>query len=146
MNKFETHCNGTAPTLHSDQRGFFQELLRVNDDEDIKQISWFSIEPGQIRGGHFHHTFAEIFIVLEGEVTYLESHSRHSNGEPEWDGRSLRQGALARSVPWLPHAFFSTVGAKVLVLADRHFNCNDPDTYTSPALMESLKNVARSLT
>jgi dTDP-4-dehydrorhamnose 3,5-epimerase len=116
---------------HVDERGFFQELLRedLEDFKDfaVKQVSWFSIEPGQERGGHYHKNQIEKFVVLEGTVTVRVEdvvlgkvfHHHH-----------LSDGMLIEMTPYFKHTFMSEKGAKILVLTNRLFNPDDTDTYT----------------
>lgn len=54
-------------TKHSDNRGSFVEFLK---NEQIGQISFFSILPKKTRGNHFHHTKSEKFIVIKGKVRF----------------------------------------------------------------------------
>ena len=49
----------------SDNRGKFTEILKSNI---FGQVSYFTINKGQERGGHFHHTKTEKFIVLSGKA------------------------------------------------------------------------------
>jgi len=116
------------PTKHSDQRGFFQELYHFNADEPgYAQVSWFSIEPGQNRGGHYHFKTVEMFIVLEGEVIATIRETAQDALKKE---HRLGPGELLKVVPPQFHSFHSVKGAKVLAFASRHFNPNDSDCYT----------------
>ncbi|MDB4184113.1 NAD-dependent epimerase/dehydratase family protein [Alphaproteobacteria bacterium] len=54
-------------TSHIDKRGKFAELFR---NETIGQFSYFTIMPLETRGGHFHNSKIEKFIVLKGNVTF----------------------------------------------------------------------------
>ena len=46
---------------HKDDRGNFVEMLKTKDSG---QISYFTAHPGITRGGHYHHTKSEKFLVL----------------------------------------------------------------------------------
>ena len=52
---------------HSDTRGSFAEMLKTSDSG---QISFFTAKPGVIRGGHYHHTKTEKFIVIKGNAKF----------------------------------------------------------------------------
>jgi dTDP-4-dehydrorhamnose 3,5-epimerase and related enzymes len=54
-------------TNHNDARGSFAEMLKTNDSG---QISFFSAKPGVIRGGHYHHTKTEKFLVIKGNAKF----------------------------------------------------------------------------
>lgn len=47
----------------SDERGDFVEMLKTKNSG---QFSYFSAHPGVTRGGHYHHTKTEKFIVVRG--------------------------------------------------------------------------------
>lgn len=48
---------------HEDGRGRFVEMLKTKDSG---QFSFFTAYPGVTRGGHYHHTKSEKFLVLQG--------------------------------------------------------------------------------
>lgn len=48
---------------HEDRRGAFVEVLKTRDSG---QFSFFTAHPGVTRGGHYHHTKTEKFIVVKG--------------------------------------------------------------------------------
>ena len=48
---------------HEDTRGRFVEMLKTKDSG---QFSFFTAHPGITRGGHYHHTKSEKFLVLQG--------------------------------------------------------------------------------
>ena len=47
-------------TNHTDERGMFCEMLKTVDSG---QISFFTAHPGITRGGHYHHTKNEKFLL-----------------------------------------------------------------------------------
>lgn len=48
---------------YEDSRGRFVEMLKTKDSG---QFSFFTAHPGITRGGHYHHTKSEKFLVLQG--------------------------------------------------------------------------------
>jgi UDP-2-acetamido-2,6-beta-L-arabino-hexul-4-ose reductase len=58
-------------TMHTDQRGVFVEMLKTSDSG---QFSFFSAHPGVTRGGHYHHTKTEKFLVVKGEALFRFKH------------------------------------------------------------------------
>ena len=58
-------------TEHRDQRGVFVEMLRTKDSG---QFSFCTAEPGITRGGHYHHTKNEKFLVLKGNARFSFRH------------------------------------------------------------------------
>lgn len=52
---------------YGDQRGVFVEMLKT---EDSGQFSFFTAHPGITRGGHYHHTKTEKFLVIKGSARF----------------------------------------------------------------------------
>ena len=52
---------------HADERGVFVEMLKT---EDSGQFSFFTAHPGVTRGGHYHHSKTEKFLVLNGRARF----------------------------------------------------------------------------
>ena len=56
---------------YEDPRGSFVEMLKTKEGG---QISYFSAHPGVTRGGHYHHTKTEKFLVIKGIALYKFRH------------------------------------------------------------------------
>lgn len=56
---------------HEDPRGVFVEMLKTHDSG---QFSFFTAHPGITRGGHYHHTKTEKFLVIKGTAQYRFRH------------------------------------------------------------------------
>ncbi len=56
---------------HADSRGVFVEMLKTLDSG---QFSYFTAHPGITRGGHYHHTKTEKFLVIKGEALFRFRH------------------------------------------------------------------------
>ena len=54
--------------VHGDARGVFVEMLKT---PDAGQFSFFTAHPGITRGGHYHHTKTEKFLVIKKFKVYL---------------------------------------------------------------------------
>lgn len=52
---------------HADPRGIFVEMLKTRD---AGQFSYFTAHPGITRGGHYHHTKTEKFLVIKGRARF----------------------------------------------------------------------------
>lgn len=50
-----------------DERGVFVEMLKT---QDAGQFSYFTAHPGITRGGHYHHTKTEKFLVIKGKARF----------------------------------------------------------------------------
>jgi UDP-2-acetamido-2,6-beta-L-arabino-hexul-4-ose reductase len=53
--------------LHKDSRGRFVEMLKT---KDYGQFSFFTAHPGITRGGHYHHSKNEKFLVIQGKARF----------------------------------------------------------------------------
>lgn len=51
----------------SDSRGVFVEMLKTLDSG---QFSYFTAHPGVTRGGHYHHSKTEKFLVIKGQALF----------------------------------------------------------------------------
>jgi UDP-2-acetamido-2,6-beta-L-arabino-hexul-4-ose reductase len=58
-------------TKHADPRGVFVEMLKT---PAAGQFSYFTAKPGITRGGHYHHTKTEKFLVISGEACFKFRH------------------------------------------------------------------------
>lgn len=52
---------------HKDPRGIFVEMLKTTNSG---QFSYFTAHPGITRGGHYHHSKNEKFLVLRGKARF----------------------------------------------------------------------------
>lgn len=52
---------------YGDARGIFVEMLKT---PDCGQFSYFTAHPGVTRGGHYHHTKTEKFLVIKGRARF----------------------------------------------------------------------------
>ncbi|MDC3298645.1 NAD-dependent epimerase/dehydratase family protein [bacterium] len=67
-----------------DSRGVFVEFLKTRDSG---QVSFLTVNPGEVRGGHYHHSKNERFLVVCGELIFRfkniisgETHTIESSG------------------------------------------------------------------
>lgn len=56
---------------YGDERGVFVEMLKT---PDCGQFSYFTAHPGVTRGGHYHHTKTEKFLVIKGQALFRFRH------------------------------------------------------------------------
>lgn len=52
---------------HEDRRGVFVEMLKTRDSG---QLSFLTAHPGVTRGGHYHHSKTEKFLVIKGQARF----------------------------------------------------------------------------
>ena len=110
----------------SDQRGDFIEFLKHSS---FGQISVFTIEIGESRGGHFHHTKTERFLILAGTAKFI--FDEILTGEQlqfEVDGSNPM---VVETIPGWSHKIVNTGTTKVVsaIWANEIFDPDKPDTF-----------------
>lgn len=114
---------------HGDERGVFVEMLKT---PNAGQFSYFTAHPGVTRGGHYHHSKTEKFLVIRGEACFRfrhmltgEFYELHTSGaKPE----------IVETVPGWTHDI-TNVGQEELVCmlwANEIFDRANPDTFACP--------------
>jgi UDP-2-acetamido-2,6-beta-L-arabino-hexul-4-ose reductase len=113
---------------HGDPRGVFVEMLKT---PDCGQFSYFTAHPGITRGGHYHHTKTEKFLVIKGQARFKFRHMQtgecyelHTTGE---------QAEIVETVPGWTHDITNTGADEMVVMlwANEVFDRSKPDTYAS---------------
>lgn len=113
---------------HEDARGRFSEILKTGD---AGQISFFTINPGKTRGGHYHHTKTEKFLVIRGQACFQLRHMVTGEFiEIETSGQQLQ---VLETVPGWAHQISNTGDEEVIVVlwANEVFDPDRPDTYAT---------------
>jgi UDP-2-acetamido-2,6-beta-L-arabino-hexul-4-ose reductase len=115
-----------ALARHADERGAFIEVLKTTNSG---QFSFFTAHPGAIRGGHYHHSKTEKFLVVRGSARFR---FRHILTQESFDlCTSSDQPMIVETLPGWAHDI-TNVGAEemlVLLWANEMFDRNRPDTY-----------------
>lgn len=112
-------------TRHADPRGVFAEMLRT---PDTGQFSFFTALPGVTRGGHYHHTKTEKFLVVQGEARFGFRHVL--TGERADIVVRGEDARVVETVPGWVHDI-TNIGAEVVVVllwASEVFDHRRPDT------------------
>ncbi|KRB85416.1 capsular biosynthesis protein [Sphingomonas sp. Root710] len=114
---------------HSDPRGTFVEMLKTADSG---QFSYFTAHPGVTRGGHYHHSKTEKFLVIRGTARFRFRHmltgetvERTSEGErPE----------IVETIPGWTHDITNIGDDEMIVMlwANEQFDRARPDTFACP--------------
>ena len=116
-------------TQHGDARGVFVEFLKTADSG---QFSYFTAHPGITRGGHYHHTKTEKFLVIKGEALFRFRHVQ--TGETHTLRTSGGRAEVVETVPGWTHDI-TNVGTDELIVmlwANEIFDRTRPDTYALP--------------
>ena len=110
---------------HEDPRGSFCEFLKTKDSG---QFSFFTAVPGISRGGHYHHTKSEKFLVVNGSAKFVFEHIvKNERFEIEVHSSDLR---VVQSIPGWAHMIENTGDENLVVMlwANEIFNQDQPDT------------------
>ena len=114
---------------YKDERGVFVEMLKTRDSG---QFSFFTAQPGVTRGGHYHHTKSEKFLVLKGKARFR---FRHIVSDDEYElCTSGENPEVVETVPGWTHDI-TNIGEDVLYVmlwANENFDREKPDTYACP--------------
>ncbi|MBT4634119.1 SDR family oxidoreductase, partial [bacterium] len=111
---------------HSDDRGSFVEILKTDNNG---QFSFFTAHPGVTRGGHYHHTKNEKFLVVKGRARFRFCHI--STGEFHEIVTEDSQPKIVNTIPGWAHDI-TNIGDSDLVAvlwSNEIFDQNKPDTY-----------------
>lgn len=112
-------------TRHSDERGTFVEMLKT---KDAGQFSFFTAHPGITRGGHYHHTKTEKFLVIKGSASFKfrhivtsETYELFVNGE---------NSTIVETAPGWSHDITNVGKDEMIVMlwANEIFDRENPDT------------------
>jgi len=115
--------------LYADPRGVFVEMLKT---PDCGQFSFFKAYPGVTRGGHYHHSKTEKFLVIKGRARFRFRHMQ--TGQTHELQTSGDQPQIVETVPGWTHDI-TNIGQEELVVmlwANEVFDRARPDTYDCP--------------
>jgi UDP-2-acetamido-2,6-beta-L-arabino-hexul-4-ose reductase len=114
---------------HRDARGVFCEMLKTPASG---QVSFFTALPGVTRGGHYHHSKNEKFLVLKGRARFrfcqlltVERYELETSDE---------QPEIVETIPGWAHDITNVGESEMLVLlwANELFDRSNPDTFSMP--------------
>jgi len=110
---------------HADPRGEFAEVLKT---PDCGQFSYFTAHPGVTRGGHYHHTKTEKFLVIRGKARFRFRHLLTGDfSEIVTSGDSPR---IVETAPGWAHDITNIGDTEMIVMlwANELFDRDRPDT------------------
>lgn len=119
---------------YGDDRGVFVEMLKT---KDAGQFSFFTAHPGITRGGHYHHTKTEKFLVIKGKACFRFRHM--ITGELYELFTADDKAEIVETVPGWTHDV-TNVGDDDLICmlwANEIFDRDKPDTIASHVSTEA---------
>ena len=113
---------------HSDERGSFVEMLKTKSSG---QFSFFTAHPGVTRGGHYHHTKTEKFLVINGEARFRFKHL--ITGYYHEIKISGKNPSIVETIPGWTHDITNIGNDNLIVMlwANEVFDKENPDTINS---------------
>ena len=118
-----------AVPQHAEPRGVFVEMLKT---PDCGQFSYFTALPGITRGGHYHHSKTEKFLVIKGRARFKFRHMQ--TGEVHELLTTGDKSEIVETVPGWTHDI-TNIGADemiVMLWANEVFDRARPDTFACP--------------
>jgi UDP-2-acetamido-2,6-beta-L-arabino-hexul-4-ose reductase len=114
---------------HADPRGVFVEMLKT---PDCGQFSYFTAHPGITRGGHYHHSKTEKFLVIKGQARFKFRHME--TGECHELVTTGEKAEVVETVPGWTHDITNIDSEEMVVMlwANEVFDRTHPDTFTCP--------------
>jgi UDP-2-acetamido-2,6-beta-L-arabino-hexul-4-ose reductase len=114
---------------YGDERGVFCEMLKTKESG---QFSFFTAHPGITRGGHYHHSKNEKFLVIRGQALFkFENIATGERYELTTSGDSPR---VVETVPGWSHDVTNVGDEELIVMlwANEIFDREAPDTFARP--------------
>jgi len=120
---------GYSVPMYQDPRGVFAEMLKT---PDCGQFSYFTTYPGVTRGGHYHHSKTEKFLVIKGQARFKfrqmqtgETHELTTCGE---------KAEIVETAPGWTHDITNIGNDEMIVMlwANEVFDRQRPDTIMCP--------------
>ncbi len=110
---------------YGDPRGVFVEMLKTPDSG---QFSYFTAHPGITRGGHYHHTKTEKFLVIKGEALFRFRHLLTNELVELRTSGSAPQ--VVDTIPGWTHDITNVGSDEMVVMlwANENFDRQKPDT------------------
>jgi UDP-2-acetamido-2,6-beta-L-arabino-hexul-4-ose reductase len=109
-----------------DHRGVFAEMLKT---PDCGQFSYFTAHPGITRGGHYHHSKTEKFLVIKGKARFKFRHMQ--TNETHELLTSCDKAEVVEAVPGWTHDITNIGPDEMIVMlwANEVFDLEKPDTF-----------------
>jgi UDP-2-acetamido-2,6-beta-L-arabino-hexul-4-ose reductase len=110
---------------YGDERGMFAEMLKTKDSG---QFSFFTAKPGVTRGGHYHHSKTEKFLVIQGKARFGFRHM--ASDETHEIITTSKELKIVETVPGWSHDITNIGTEEIIVMlwANEIFDPDNPDT------------------
>jgi UDP-2-acetamido-2,6-beta-L-arabino-hexul-4-ose reductase len=113
---------------YGDERGMFAEMVKTKDSG---QVSFFTAKPGVTRGGHYHHSKTEKFLVVQGDARFGFRHiASDVTHEIITTSKELK---IVETMPGWAHDITNIGDEQMVVMlwVNEIFDPEKPDTYAT---------------
>jgi UDP-2-acetamido-2,6-beta-L-arabino-hexul-4-ose reductase len=112
---------------YSDNRGVFMEIFKTSN---YGQVSFFTSLPGVVRGGHYHNTKVEKFLIVRGIATFRFKNI--ATKEVFETTISEKDCVVIETIPGWSHEVINVCDTDIIVIlwASELFDRSNPDTYS----------------
>lgn len=102
------------------------------ETKDSGQFSYFTAHPGITRGGHYHHSKSEKFLVVRGTARFKFRHLQ--TGETHELVTRGERPEIVDTIPGWTHDITNIGDDEMVVMlwASEQFDRARPDTFASP--------------
>lgn len=113
---------------YGDSRGMFAEMLKTKNSG---QMSFFTAKPGVTRGGHYHHSKTEKFLVVRGDARFCFRHI--ASNESHEIITTSEELQIVETMPGWAHDITNIGDEDIVVMlwANEIFDPEKPDTFVS---------------
>ena len=110
---------------YADERGKFAEIIKTKESG---QFSFFTAKPGITRGGHYHHSKNEKFIVLSGQALFGFRHVQTNEYYEKKTSGEITE--IVETIPGWSHDIKNIGETELVVMlwANEIFDRDAPDT------------------
>jgi len=114
---------------YSDNRGLFVEMIKT---PDCGQFSYFTAQPGISRGGHYHHSKTEKFLVIKGQARF--KFRNMNTGQSQELVTTGDKPEVVETVPGWTHDITNIGSDELVVLlwSNEVFDRQHTDTFACP--------------
>ena len=119
------------PVNHRDERGFFRELIRVDDcffEEGFGQISHSYVKKDVVKAWHYHIEQTDWWYVVTGKL-HVALHDARTNSLTHGETRDFRmtaQTGVVKIPPGILHGYkCKTWTAHIIYVTSHVYNPND---------------------
>lgn len=107
-----------------DDRGSLEGIINHGEWREINIIT---SSAGSVRGNHYHKQIAELFIILDGEITVVAQEVRDGNLVGDIAERNVTTGDVFLVEPFTNHTFYVRKDSRWINVLSRAITKSDPD-------------------